>query len=61
MKQMKNSQKLFMDYRVYITAFVATMVSEWIGAAKIPLGPGNIILLPMIYAMILCLIVYLMK
>lgn len=61
MKQVKNSQKLFMDYRVYITAFLATIVSEWIGAAKIPLGPGNIILLPMIYAMILCLIVYLMK
>lgn len=61
MKQMKNSQKLFMDYRVYITAFIATIVSEWIGSAKIPLGLGSIILLPMIYAMILCLIVYLMK
>ena len=40
---------------------VITIICERIGSVKIPVGPGTITLLPMIYAMILCLALYLFK
>lgn len=58
---MEKKQNLFTDYRLYLTVLVVTIVSEMIGSKKIPLGPGNIILLPMIYAMLISLAIYLIK
>lgn len=52
---------LWMDYRLYVAALFITMISEKIGAIKIPLGPGSIMLLPLIYAMIIALAIYLCK
>ena len=58
---MKKKEYLFQDWRLYLTVLAVTIVCEKIGTFKIPMGPGTITLLPMIYAMILCLALYLMK
>ncbi len=58
---MEKKTLLFKDYKLYLTVLVITIICERIGSVKIPVGPGTITLLPMIYAMILCLALYLFK
>lgn len=58
---MEGKQKLWMDYRLYLTVLAVTVLSEKIGIVKIPLGPGAVTLLPLIYAMIIALVLYLIK
>ena len=58
---MEKKTLLFKDYKLYLTVLVITIICERIGSVKIPAGPGTITLLPMIYAMILCLALYLFK
>ena len=58
---MEKKTLLFKDYKRYLTVLVSTIICERIGSVNIPAGPGTITLLPMIYAMILCLALYLFK
>lgn len=58
---MEKKQKLWTDYKLYLTVLVITIICEKIGIIKIPIGPGKITLLPLIYAMIIGLVLYLFK
>lgn len=58
---MENKRPLYCDYKLYLTVLVLTIVAEKIGVIKIPAGPGTITLLPLIYAMLMGLILYLIK
>lgn len=58
---MENKTHMFKDYKLFLTVLAVTIVCELIGTIKIPAGPGTITLLPMIYAMIACLVLYLLK
>lgn len=49
------------NWPMHVTVLVIIIVSESIGTIQIPLGPGNIMFLPMLYAMALGLIAYLAK
>jgi hypothetical protein len=42
-----------MRTRVYVLAFVVVTVAELIGSFNIPAGPGKIILLPLLWALLL--------
>lgn len=46
---------------MHITVLLIIILSENIGMIKIPLGPGSIMFLPMLYAMFIGLIIYLAK
>lgn len=41
------------NWKLHAFAFVIVVVCEWIGAIKIPLGPGVLLFLPMLYAMVI--------
>ncbi len=43
--------------RLYITVLIIVIVSELIGIHKIKLGPGSIVLLPMLYAVIIGILI----
>lgn len=58
---MEKKPMLFADYKLFITVLVITIICEKIGVVKIPMGPGTITLLPLIYAMLIGLILYLIK
>ncbi len=51
----------WLDWRLHGIVFILTVVTERIGTHRIPLGPGVIVLFPMLYAMILGLVLYLGK
>jgi len=52
---------LLKNWKIHILALILAMVSEWIGIKKIPLGPGVLLFLPMLYAMVLGAIISLPK
>lgn len=41
------------EYRIYISAFIMIIIADSIGQIKVPLGPGQLILFPIFYALIL--------
>ena len=41
------------EWKIYVLAFVFILIADSIGQVKIPLGPGNFILFPIFYALIL--------
>ncbi|WDP92595.1 MAG: DUF3100 domain-containing protein [Desulfobacter sp.] len=43
--------------RLFLTVLVIVMVSETFGIKKIPMGPGAVVLLPMLYAVIIGLLI----
>ncbi|MGE7687103.1 DUF3100 domain-containing protein [Peribacillus simplex] len=47
------TQNLWKDWRVHATVLAIVLLSETIGTHQIPLGPGVILLLPMLYAVII--------
>lgn len=50
----KNSSALF---KLYIIVFIIVIISELIGIKKIAVGPGSVVLLPMLYAVIIGLVI----
>lgn len=58
---MDKKPKLWSDYKLYLTVLIVTIICEKIGVIKIPVGPGTITLLPLIYAMLISLVLYLLK
>lgn len=49
------------EYKLHLTALVAVIISEWIGTITIPIGGMSISLLPLLYAMIITAVIYLIK
>ncbi|KPQ30772.1 DUF3100 domain-containing protein [Halomonas sp. HL-93] len=45
--------KLLLDWRLHLTVIVTSMFAEWIGIVRIPLGPGTLLLLPLLYAFVI--------
>jgi hypothetical protein len=41
------------NWRIHVVALIIVVVCEWIGAKKISLGPGVLLFLPMLYAMVI--------
>ncbi|MDF3919325.1 DUF3100 domain-containing protein [Salinicola salarius] len=42
-----------LDWRLHLLVVVLSLLSEWVGILKIPLGPGTLLLLPLFYAFVL--------
>ena len=45
--------KLLLNWRLHLTVILASLLAEWIGILRIPLGPGTLLLLPLFYAFII--------
>lgn len=45
--------KALLDWRLHLLVVLASLLSEWIGIIKIPLGPGTLLLLPLFYAFLI--------
>ena len=46
-------ERLKAEYKIYLTAFVFILIADSIGQIQIPLGPGQFILFPIFYALIM--------
>lgn len=57
MKQSKE-RALLKDWRLHLIVLIIVMIAERIGQFSIQVGPGAILLLPMLYALIMGLILY---
>lgn len=44
------------EYKIYISAFLMIIIADSIGQIKIPIGPGQLILFPIFYALLLGLL-----
>lgn len=51
-------QDVIKDWRIHAIVFVIVLFTEWIGIHKFQLGPGVILLLPMLYALVMGLVLY---
>lgn len=49
---------LWKDWRLHVVVFIIVVITEAIGQFSIKVGPGVILLLPMLYALIIGLILY---
>ena len=49
---------LWKDWRLHALVLIVVIITEVIGQFSIPVGPGVILLLPMLYALIIGLILY---
>lgn len=49
--------RIWIFFRLFGAVFAVIIVSELIGIIKIPLGPGTVVLLPMLYAVILGILI----
>lgn len=58
---MSGKAALWRDWKLHVVVLVLTVIAERIGTHRIPLGPGVIVLFPMLYAMVLGLAVYLSR
>lgn len=54
----EQSLKMWKDWRLHLVVLAIVVVTESIGTHSIPLGPGVILLLPMLYAVIIGLALY---
>lgn len=45
-----------LDWKLHLLAIVVTLLAEWIGIIKIPIGIGTLVLLPLLYAFIFSLL-----
>lgn len=50
--------KLWKDWRLHVIVLAIVAITESIGTFAIPLGPGTILLLPMLYAVVIGLALY---
>ena len=58
MIDLEQQNNLWKDWRLHSIVLVIVIISEVIGAHKIPLGMTSILLLPVVYAVLLGLAVY---
>jgi len=41
------------NWKLHVLVLILVIVAEWIGAFSFPIGPGKVVLLPMLYALIM--------
>ncbi|WP_286974792.1 DUF3100 domain-containing protein [Acetomicrobium sp. UBA5826] len=41
------------NWKLHVLVLILVIIAEWIGAFSFPIGPGKIVLLPMLYALIM--------
>ncbi len=58
---MNDKSLIIHNWKLHLTILIVCVISETIGIVKIPLGPGSIMFLPLLYSMALGLILYLLK
>lgn len=51
-------QGLWKDWRLHLLVLITVIVTEWIGTFSFTVGPGVVMLLPMLYALVIGLILY---
>lgn len=56
-----NIKNIIRCWKMILVVFVITLISEKIGVIKIPIASGSIMFLPLLYCMIICLILALLK
>ncbi|MGN1032367.1 MAG: DUF3100 domain-containing protein [Intestinibacter sp.] len=61
MEKESRISKIISCWKMVLIVFLATMLSEKFGIIKIPVGSGSIMFLPLLYCMIICLILALIK
>ena len=44
--------KHLFDWKLHLLVIIASLLAEWIGIIKIPIGIGTLVLLPLLYAFI---------
>lgn len=56
---MENTKtNLWTDWRLHFVVFAIVIITELIGTHEISIGPGTILLLPMLYAVIIGLLTF---
>ena len=50
------SERIKLEYKLFIVAFIFILIADSIGQIKIPLGPGQLILFPIFYSLFLGII-----
>ncbi|WP_059104337.1 DUF3100 domain-containing protein [Shouchella shacheensis] len=55
---MSETMKLVTDWRLHLLVLVLVIITEWVGVIEIPIGPGVIMFLPMLFALLLGLLLY---
>lgn len=45
--------KSMLDWRLHVVVVLASLLAEWIGILRFPLGPGTLLLLPLFYAFLI--------
>ncbi|MBA7517169.1 hypothetical protein ES705_09222 [subsurface metagenome] len=54
---LETSGSLSIHFKLYITVLVIVVIAELIGIHKFPVGPGTVVLLPMLYAVIIGILI----
>ena len=57
----ENTKKVLQSWPLVLTCFVIVCISEKINIITIPVGQANIMFLPLLYAMVLGLLCFLIK
>lgn len=58
---MENAKKILKCWPLHVTLLIVVVACEWINTIKIPTPIGNILLLPMLYAIVITLVLSLQK
>ncbi|MDN5892299.1 MAG: DUF3100 domain-containing protein, partial [Psychrobacter sp.] len=48
--------KHLLDWKLHLLAIAVSLLAEWIGIIKIPIGIGVLVLLPLLYAFIFAIL-----
>ena len=49
-------ERFKVEYKIYIAAFIMIIIADSIGQIKLPIGPGQLLLFPIFYALLLGII-----
>ena len=58
---MEKTKALFKAWPLHLTLLIVVLLSEQINTVTIPIGKGNIMFLPLLYALVIGLILYILK
>lgn len=45
--------RLMLNWRLHTVVVLASLLAEWVGILRVPLGPGTLLLLPLFYAFVI--------
>ena len=58
---MERTKAILKHWPLHLTLLLVVMLSEQINTIKIPIGSGSIMFLPLLYAMVIGLLLYILK